>query len=230
MPRRPRAYLKDMPYHIVQRGNNREPSFVCFDDYVFYLKLWMECKQRYDVYVHAYCLMTNHIHFIVSSSRKDGISNIMKLVGSRYAYYFNKAYSRTGTLWEGRHKSSLIDISNYLLACYRYVEMNPVRAGMVSRPELYRWSSFGANGFGDISWLDPHEEYLQLGTTVEERCANYRTLFSEINYEKDEFIREAAHYCQPVGDEDFCHFIDEKYGLKPSYRSRGRPKKRLLNI
>ncbi len=227
MPRRPRDYIEGMPYHIVQRGNIREPCFVCPEDYAQYLSLWKECKQRYGVKVHAFCLMTNHIRFIVSTERRGGISTVMKVVGSRYAYYFNRMYSRTGTLWEGRHKSSLIDSSNYLLSCYQYVEMNPVRAGMVHRPEEYRWSSFGENGFGDPGWLDPHEEYLQLGQSTDERCKNYRSQFLAIDYERDDFIRSSAYYCQPVGDAYFCKVIESKYGVKPGRRSRGRPPKEI---
>ena len=225
MPRRPREYIEGMPYHIVQRGNNKEPCFVNLDDYAHYLELWKECRRRYRVNVHAYCLMTNHIHFIVSSERKDGISTVMKVVGSRYAFHFNRSYSRTGTLWEGRHKSSLIDSSSYLLACYRYVEMNPVRAGMVARPEEYKWSSFGENALGDSGWLDLHLEYLYLGATRDERCANYRSLFVDFDYDQDDFIRQSAHYCQPVGGDYFCKLIESKYGVKPGQRSRGRPRK-----
>ncbi len=225
MPRRPREYIEGMPYHIFQRGNNREPCFVCVDDYIHYLELWQKCSRHYRVNVHAYCLMTNHIHFIISSNRKNSISTLMQVVGSRYAYHFNRMYSRTGTLWEGRHKSSLIDSSSYLLSCYRYVEMNPIRAGMVDRPEEYKWSSFGVNGFGDPSWLILHDEYLDLGSTRETQCKNYRSLCLDTNNEEDEFIRHSTHYCQPVGDQYFCKLIEVKYGIKPGQRNRGRPKK-----
>lgn len=133
MPRRARAYIAGMPYHIVQRGNNKEPCFIQPSDYRYYLGLWEECSKLYAVSVHAYCLMTNHIHFVVTPENESGISTTMKVVGSRYAFHIN----RTGMLWEGRHRSSLIDTDRYLLLCYRYVEMNPVRAGRVRRPEEY---------------------------------------------------------------------------------------------
>ena len=108
MPRRARTYLPGFPHHIVQRGNNREACFVATEDYQFYVALWGECANRFDVSIHAWCLMTNHIHFLVTPERADSVSLAMKVIGSRYAQYFNKAYKRTGTLWEGRHKSSLI--------------------------------------------------------------------------------------------------------------------------
>ena len=135
MPRRPRMYIPGFPYHIVQRGNNRKACFFVKDNFAFYLQLWKEISARYGVSVHAYCLMTNHIHFLVTPDTSEAISNTMKVVGSRYAYYLYKQLNRTGTLWEGRHKASLIQSERYLLTCYRYVELNPVRAQMVSRPD-----------------------------------------------------------------------------------------------
>ena len=139
MPRRARAYLPDMPYHIVQRGNNRETCFFQADDYQSYLVLWREISARYGVAVHAYCLMTNHIHFLVTPRTEDGNFRTMSVVGSRYAFSVKRKLKRTGTLWEGRHKGSLVDSDNYLLACYRCIEQNPVRAKMVSHPSEYEW-------------------------------------------------------------------------------------------
>ena len=135
MPRRARMYIAGMPYHVVQRGNNREVCFLEPDNYQFYLELWQALSKRYGVAVHAYCLMTNHIHFLATPMDEMALSNAMKVVGSRYAQYVNKAYKRTGTMWEGRHRSSLVQSEKYLLTCSRYIELNPVRAGMVQRPE-----------------------------------------------------------------------------------------------
>ncbi len=108
MPRRARKYLPGLPYHIVQRGNNREACFIEPENYQYYLELWQEISQRYDLAVHAYCLMTNHIHFMATPSLTGSLPNTMKVVGSRYAQYINRKYRRTGTLWEGRHRSSLV--------------------------------------------------------------------------------------------------------------------------
>ena len=138
----------------------------------------------------------------------------------------NLRYKRTGTLWEGRHRASLIQTDRYLLCCYRYIELNPVRAGMVARPEEYRWSSYGCNAWGDASWLQPHEEYLRLGDTGAARCHAYRGLFRCQLSETDlHLIRKAAHYCQPVGNERFRQQIEARYGIQPGQMRRGRPRK-----
>ena len=227
MPRRARHYLSNQPYHIVQRGNNREVCFVEPENYQFYLGLWQELSLKFGVAVHAYCLMTNHVHFLVTATTTDGISLVMKQVGCRYAQYFNKKYGRTGTLWEGRHKSSLIQTEKYLLTCYRYIELNPVRANMVSSPEEYKWTSYHENAWGDTrNLLSPHEEYLGLGCDVKERCFYYRELFRNQMDHDDLFkVRKAVHYCQPTGDEFFAQMISEKYGIVLGQMARGRPKK-----
>ena len=225
MPRRARMYLPDLPYHIVQRGNNREACFIESENYQYYLELWKEISSRYGVSVHAYCLMTNHIHVLATPSEKTSISNTMKVVGSRYAQYINKKYKRTGTLWEGRHRSSLVQTEKYFLTCSRYIELNPVAANMVKSPEEYKWSSYGSNAWGDKSWLIPHEEYKRLGVTQEKRCYNYRMLFNTHLDEVDvSLIRKATHYCQPVGDDRFKGMIEKKYGIKMGLTRRGRPK------
>lgn len=220
-------YLAGMPYHIIQRGNNREACFFNLTDYQFYLDLLVRISARYEVYVHAYVLMTNHIHLLATPSETDGISRMTRVVGSRYAQYVNKRYRRTGTMWEGRHKSSLIDSENYLLKCYRYIEMNPVRANMVERPEEYRWSSYHSNAWGDVSEIvTPHSEYLALGRSVETRCRSYRELFKcQLDNTDIHLIRKASHFCQPTGNEGFRARIENKLGRKTGTMKRGRPKK-----
>lgn len=226
MPRRARCYLPGFPYHIVQRGNNREACFIEPENYETYLELWKEVVRRYDVKVHAYCLMTNHIHFLATPETETGLSNTSRVVGSRYAQYMNKRYRRTGTLWEGRHRSSLIQQDEYLLACYRYIELNPVRAGMVSRPEEYPWSSHGANAWGDKSWVIPHDVFLALADEPGIRREIYRGLFAtEQSEECLSLFRNAAHYCQPVGDDRFRVQIEANYGVKLGQMARGRPRK-----
>jgi putative transposase len=227
MPRRARSYLPGYAYHVVQRGNNREACFIEPENYQFYLELWQQIARRYGVKVHAYCLMTNHIHFLATPSSEMALSNTLKVVGSRYAQYMNKSYRRNGTLWEGRHRSSLVQQDGYLLTCYRYIEMNPVRARMVNRPEEYRWSSYRANAWGDHSWIEPHLEYIALGSSLEERCECYRGLFaSELSEQDLHLIRKAAHYCQPAGDDRFKAQIEAKYGIKLGQITRGRPRKK----
>lgn len=219
-------YLSSLPYHVIQRGNNREVCFIEPEDYRFYLELWKESSARYGVAVHAYCLMTNHVHFLVTPDNETAISNTMKVVGSRYAQYINKKYRRTGTLWEGRHRASLVQSERYLLTCMRYLECNPIRARMVARPEEYRWSSYGTNAWGDHGWLQPHKEYRRLGKTPSERGHAYRALFkSQVGNEDLHLIRRAAHYCQPVGSDRFRKQIEQKYSIKLGQMERGRPRK-----
>ena len=225
MPRRARIYLPGLPYHVIQRGNNREACFIEPKNYQFYLELWQELSTRYGVAVHAYCLMTNHIHFLVTPDNETAISNTMRVVGSRYAQYFNMTYRRTGTLWEGRHRASLVQTDRYLLTCMRYIELNPVRAYMVARPEEYRWSSYGSNAWGDTGYLQAHDQYRRLGKSVAERCHAYRELFRHQLSDEDLYlIRKAAHYCQPVGDDRFRERIEQQYDVKLGQMKRGRPR------
>ena len=188
----------------------------------------VDVKRDNGVQVHAYCLMTNHIHVVVSSEEATAISNTMKVVGSRYAFYFNKRHRRSGTLWEGRHRSSLIDSEHYLLTCLRYVELNPVRAGMVTAPDAYEWSSYALNAAPNSSWLTPHPVYLALGLNPDERAGAYRGLFDIAIVENEiDFIRHATHYSTPIGDDRFRRGIESKFGLRPEYSICGRPNKSI---
>lgn len=225
MPRRTRMYIAELPYHIVQRGNNHTPCFFEPEDRDQYLHLWKIKSLRYGVAVHAYCLMTNHIHFLVTPSDPDGISQTMKVVGSRYAAYVNLRYRRTGTLWEGRHRASMIDAENYLLACYRYIELNPVRAKQVRRPDDYAWSSYKFNAYGQAGWLTPHPSYRALGVAPEDAMRCYRELTAMALDEQDlNLIRTAAHYCLPIGDAQFRERVARQYGLTRGFMARGRPR------
>jgi putative transposase len=131
MPRKARIYVAGVPCHVIQRGNNRSACFYADEDYLFYLDVLADACRRHKVALHAYVLMTNHAHFLMSPQDETGIPLVMQSLGRRYVQYINKTYRRSGTLWEGRYKASLVDVENYLLACYRYIEMNPVSAAMV---------------------------------------------------------------------------------------------------
>lgn len=131
MPRKPRMYMAGMPCHVVQRGINRDATFYSDDDYLFYLTCLDDGMKRYRVAVHAFVLMTNHVHLLMTPNDNEGISRLMQSIGRRYVQYVNKTYRRTGTLWESRHKASLVQEEQYLLKCYRYIELNPVRAEIV---------------------------------------------------------------------------------------------------
>ena len=229
MPRRARMYIPGYTYHIVQRGNNRDACFFGVEDYRLYLRLLCEVLPRYGAQLHAYCLMTNHVHLLMSPSDAQSISNTMKAVASRYAYVLNKTYKRSGTLWEGRHKASAVDSEMYLLKCYRYIELNPVVAAMVRRPEEYLWSSYRSNAWGDTqSWMTPHEQYLKLGADESERCHAYRELFrAQLSEEDLHAFRSAAHYSVPLGTDRFAEQIKQVTGKNIGYASRGRPKKKI---
>jgi len=178
MPRLPRYVLPGQPQHVIQRGNNRCPIFVAEEDFTrFRDELSVACR-RHHCLIHAYVFMTNHVHLIMTPERETGLAKVLQSVGRRYVQYFNYTYRRTGTLWEGRYKAIVFDTEHYLLCCYRYIELNPIRANMVPHPAEYRWSSYRFNALGQTDPLiTPHPEYLSLGHTGKEREAAYRSLF-----------------------------------------------------
>jgi len=228
MPRKPRMFIPGVPCHVIQRGNNRNVCFYCDDDYLFYLECLKSACKRYHVVVHAYILMTNHVHLLMQPDDEVGITRVMQSIGRRYVQYINHTYRRSGTLWEGRFKSSLINAEEYLLACYRYIELNPVRANMVAHPADYRWSSYRFNGEGEQSdWLKPHSIYLSLGLDDKERQYNYHALF-KIELEDDLIgkIRRTAQFSMPLGNDRFKTQIEIALGRKIGHTKRGRPKVR----
>ena len=225
MPRKPRMYLPDVPCHVIQRGNNREASFYSEQDYQYYLECLYDASQRYGVLVHAYVLMTNHVHMLMTPVKKDSISLTMQSIGRRYVQYINKKYHRTGTLWESRHKASLVDRDNYLLKCMRYIELNPVRANMVKHPADYRWSSYRCNGNNGYNKLiSQHEMYMSLGNQSEIRTQAYRALFeNELDHNDINLIRQSALFSMPTGNARFKEQIEEEVNRKLGYTQRGRP-------
>lgn len=177
MPRRRRLVIEGCPLHIVQRGNNRAPCFVADADRTFYLAQLARALARFHCGLHAYCLMTNHVHLLLTPPSAEACGGLMKYIGQLHSQYMNRKYRRTGGLWEGRFRSSVVQSESYLLACYRYIELNPVRAAIVERPEDYYWSSYRMNVRGATHGLiTPHREYLRLGMTDEERGCAYAEL------------------------------------------------------
>ncbi len=163
MARLPRLNPPGVAQHIVQRGNNRQICFSCEEDFSNYLTWLAEYPEKFGMDIHAYVLMTNHAHILTTPQNEDSISKTMQSLGRQYVRYFNHSYRRSGTLWEGRYKSCLVQTERYLLECYRYIELNPVRAGMMDDPADYRWSSYRDNGLGQSGFrLTPHDEYLRL--------------------------------------------------------------------
>lgn len=195
--------------------------------YQTYLYWLGEAARRYGCAIHAYVLMTNHIHVLATPSDEDGISQMMQYVGRRYVPYINYTYGTSGTLWEGRFKASLVQEEAYLLTCMRYIELNPVRAGMVKSPSQYRWSSYRSNGQGkEDKLLTPHEVYMALGRTLEKRCEAYRDLFkAHLDPGVLDTITAAWQTGTPLGNDHFREKIERKLKCKVGYSKRGRPKK-----
>ena len=224
MPRRSRLKAAGVPMHIIQRGNNRQACFFADEDYQFFLDCLARLAKRFRCALHAYVLMTNHFHLLLTSELEAGPSLLMKFLGQRYVQYVNRTCRRTGSLWEGRFRSSLVQTERYLLGCYRYIEMNPVRANMVKHPIEYPWSSYAANAEGKpVAWITPHGEYLALGLDDERRRAAYRGLFAtELDQQLLRDIRISTHGGYVIGSSRFREEIKNALKLRATPRSRGR--------
>jgi putative transposase len=225
VPRHARLQVAGLPVHIIQRGNNRQPCFFAEDDYRFFLDHLAQLAARFRCSVHAYVLMTNHFHLLISSELTSGPSLLMKFLGQCYVQYVNRTYQRTGSLWEGRFRSSLVQTERYVLACYRYIELNPVRANMVNDPIEYPWSSYAANvGAKEVPWLIPHGEYLGLGSDEQRRREAYRRLFGfELDTELLRDIRKSTHGGYALGNQRFREQIESALNQGATPRGPGRP-------
>lgn len=210
MARLPRIVIPEQPLHIIQRGNNRAPCFFADEDYRFYLDSLKDAAIRFGCRIHAYVLMTNHVHLLLTPASAESPSAVLQSVGRRYVRYVNQMYRRTGTLWEGRFKSTLIDSERYLLVCSRYIELNPVRARMVEQPGDYRWSSYRHNALGQMdALLTPHCLYENLGADTMQRCAAYRALFSvQTDPAELQAIRGATETGAVLGNDRFKENIE----------------------
>ena len=227
MPRRARLSLPGIPWHIIQRGKNRSVCFHAEADYQFYLHYLKEFADRFGCAVHAYVLMTNHVHLLLTPAREDSAGLLMKHLGQRYVQYINRTYQRSGTLWEGRFRSCLTQSEDYVLACYRYIELNPVRAAMVMKPQDYRWSSYHANGLGRANALiSPHDEYRRLGRSDSDRRDAYRALFrAHLEEELVDEIRDATNGNYALGNKRFQRQIEKALGRRAVRGVSGRPVK-----
>lgn len=223
MARLPRLYFPGCAQHLIQRGNNREACFYSEADYKAYLAFLREAANHYQVDVHAFVLMTNHVHLLATPNDEHSISRMMQALGRKYVQHFNFAHRRTGTLWEGRYRSTLVDTENYLLSVYRYIELNPVRAGMASHASEYPWSSYRSNAMGKpIKLLTPHTLYLRLGNSEEERQEAYRSLFTALIPERDvAAIREATNKGWVLGNDRFKAHIQARTGRRTTSMGRG---------
>ncbi len=227
MPRPPRFVIPGLPQHVIVRGNNRDPIFVAEQDYARYLDWLRSAALKHGCEIHAYVLMTNHVHILVTPSTTDGLGRLVQSIGRYYVQYFNRQYRRTGTLWEGRYKASLIDSEQYLLTCHRYIELNPVRANMVENPADYPWSSYLANAGGKLSDLvSPHDLYLQLGATPAERQLAYRALFDRGLLDQTVAeIRDAANKGWALGSPWFLRKIEAMLARPVRRQARGGDRK-----
>lgn len=227
MPRRPRLTLANVPLHLIQRGNNRQACFVADEDHRFYLDWLGEYAGKAGCRIHAYVLMTNHVHLLVSAERGGAPGEMMKALGQRYVQYFNKTYHRSGTLWEGRYRSCPTQAETYLLACQRYIELNPVRANIVEHPGNYCWSSYRANAQGEVNPLvTPHDLYQALGPNPEARQVAYRELFRyELEPGMVDHIRQATNGNYALGSALFGEQIAAILKQRALPGKAGRPKK-----
>jgi putative transposase len=212
---------------VIQRGNNREAIFFAVDDYARYHDLLAEAAARYGCAIHAYVLMSNHVHLLATPGDADSLPRMMQLLGRRYVRHVNAAQRRSGTLWEGRYRAAPIDGTTYLLACCRYIELNPVRAGMVRRPRDYKWSSYRAHAQGAADALaSDHPLYRALGRTKAERRTAYRSLFrARLDDGFVAALRHATNGGWALGDEPFKQRIAKAAGRRAEPLPLGRPAK-----
>jgi len=227
MARLPRLCMPGIPQHIIQRGTNRQACFASDADFSAYAYWLSECARKNRVAIHAWIFMTNHVHMLVTPECSQGVSRMMQTLGRHYVRYFNHTYQRTGTLWEGRFKSCVVSAEEYLLICQRYIELNPVRAGMVASPEQYAWSSYKANGLGCASKIwTPHRLYRELGQTTDERLKAYQALFDgHLGIELVSNIRDACNKGLALGNSKFKREIEALSGRRVRALKRG-PKKK----
>ena len=227
MARLPRYNLPGQPQHIILRGNNRCIIFAAEEDYRFFLDCLQDAADRHDCTIHAYVLMTNHVHLLMTPAHQDSIGKTLQSLGRRYVQYFNWTQRRTGTLWEGRYKSTPIDSESYLLTCYRYIELNPVRANMVAHPRDYPWSSYACHAEGKFDRLiADHALYLGLGQKKKERQAAYRALFrAQMGEAALAAIRDATNKGWALGNDRFMQEVSAAASRRAAPLPRGRPRK-----
>ena len=225
MARLPRLNLPGVPQHVIQRGNNRQVCFTSDDDCAAYMGWLREAAEKHDVAIHAFVLMTNHVHLLMTPETSSGVSQVMQTLGRQYVRYFNYRYKRSGTLWEGRYKSCLVSSDDYLLDCYRYIELNPVVADMVERPEHYKWSSYRSNAEGlSSSIITPHALYTGLGETSKLRQEAYRTLFAaHLDPQRVEAISKSVNTGLVLGNDRFKAEVANLLGRRVTPLKVGRP-------
>ena len=225
MARLPRLTIPGYPHHVIQRGNNRQAIFASIDDRQMLLDLLQENARKFGVALHAYVLMTNHFHLLATPQSADSLPQMMQAVGRRYVRYFNDSQGRSGTLWEGRYKSTLIQTERYLLACMVYIDLNPVRAGLVAEARDYPWSGYGHNvGLRVDRLITPHPLYWALGNTLFAREAAYAELVhAGVNPQQQAALTESALRGWALGDSGFVVDLQRRTQRRVSKSLPGRP-------
>jgi len=225
MARLPRLTLPGLPHHVIQRGNNRQAIFAAAADYRFLLELLEQQAKKFEVLLHAYVLMSNHFHLLVTPQTPDGLPKMMQAVGRSYVRYFNDSQQRSGTLWEGRYKSTVVQADRYFLACMAYIDLNPVRAGLTALPQDYPWSShLHYTGARQDRLITPHALYWELGNTPFAREAAYAQLVQTgINPVQQAALTEATLRGWAFGETDFIEDLQNRTIRRVKKMSAGRP-------
>ena len=230
MPRKARLYLANLPCHIHIVGHNMQNCFYCPADYDYFSTLLDKASRRYQIAIHAFLILENQAHLLLTPATKNGISRLMQYLASCYARYFNQKYQRSGSLFQGRHKAAVVDEQYYLLCCMRFIEYLPVQLGLVKHPGEYTRSSYQSNAHhlhvetSDIN-LVPHPTYLNLGNNLLSRKSNYQRLFLQENTELlSHYIFERLHHNHPIGSSDFIEHLKTIYKLTIPQMKAGRPK------
>ncbi|MDP2255477.1 MAG: transposase [Polaromonas sp.] len=229
MARLPRLTLPGYPHHVIQRGNNRQAIFLSSADHLVLLGLLEENAQKFGVALHAYVLMSNHFHLLVTPTSDEGLPQMMQAVGRRYVRYFNDSQGRSGTLWEGRYRSTVIETDRYLLACMAYIDLNPVRAGMVKEARDYPWSSHGHYvGLRTDKLLTPHPLFWELGNTPFAREAAYAELVrAGITLAQQDALTRSSLSGWALGGDDFVADLQKRTDRRVNKAQPGRPISKL---
>ena len=227
MARLPRYFVPNVPLHIILRGNNRMAMFLHPSDYFKFKQTLLFAAERHALAIHAYVFMTNHVHLLASPDTSDSAPKTMQSVGRRYVQYFNLRYKRTGTLWEGRYRATVVDTECYLFECMRYIELNPVRAGIVAHPRDFAWSSYRANAGGGVDpLLTPHVLYGALSNDLKLRLIAYRALFNApIDDACAAKIRNCTNKAWALGTSEFKENVENIAARRTDPLPRGRQSK-----
>jgi putative transposase len=225
MARLPRLTLAGYPHHVILRGNNRQAIFIDSADFQRMLALLQNHAKERDVQVHSYVLMSNHLHLLLTPLQNDSLPKMMQAVGRSYVLYFNKRHGRSGTLWEGRYRSSLIQTERYFLSCMAYIDLNPVRAGMVAHAADYGWSSHGHYiGRQSEAWLTPHPLYWDMGNTPFAREVAYAAMVqSGVNQEQQQALTSSALSGWALGEKSFVQGLQKQTTRRVNRAKAGRP-------